>query len=245
MNKTLLGALAPVLAAAAMTSVPTAARADLSFNVGGVSEYRYRGITQTRFKPALQGGADYTAGGFYVGTWASTIKWIKDAGGKADAEIDIYAGFKGDIVKDSLTFDVGVLTYQYPRHRLAISPVTTEVYGAVSFGPASLKYSHSITNLFGFADSKNSGYVDLSASFDVGNGIVVAPHIGYQKVAHNGDYSYTDASVGVSKDFNGLVPSLTLVGTNTKHVGGNHAYSGPTGKNHGRTGVVLGLKYTF
>eukprot|EP01031_Cornospumella_fuschlensis_P016307 gene16307-19921_t len=31
----------------------------LSFNVGAVSEYRYRGISQSRLKPALQGGLDY------------------------------------------------------------------------------------------------------------------------------------------------------------------------------------------
>ncbi|MBV8033617.1 TorF family putative porin, partial [Roseateles sp.] len=47
----------------------------LSFNVGVVSEYRYRGISQTRLKPALQGGIDYAdPSGFYIGSWASTIK---------------------------------------------------------------------------------------------------------------------------------------------------------------------------
>ena len=51
----------------------------LSANVGVVSDYRYRGISQTRLKPALQGGADFAhKSGFYVGTWASTIKWIED-----------------------------------------------------------------------------------------------------------------------------------------------------------------------
>jgi hypothetical protein len=44
-----------------------------------VTDYRYRGISQTKLKPAVQGGVDYAAGGFYVGAWASTIKWIKDA----------------------------------------------------------------------------------------------------------------------------------------------------------------------
>lgn len=245
MKKSLIGLVAPVLAAATVAALPTAARADLSFNVGGVSEYRYRGISQSRFKPALQGGADFSADGFYVGTWASSIKWIKDAGGKADAEIDVYGGYKGDIVKDSLSYDVGVLTYQYPRHKLATSPVTTEIYGALTFGPATLKYSHSVSNLFGFADSKNSGYVDLSASFDVGSGVQLAPHVGYQKVAHNSNYSYTDVSLAVSKDFNGLVPSLTVVGTDTKKIAGSYAYMSPSGKNLGRTGVVVGLKYTF
>ena len=31
----------------------------LSFNVGAVTDYRYRGISQSRLHPALQGGADF------------------------------------------------------------------------------------------------------------------------------------------------------------------------------------------
>jgi uncharacterized protein (TIGR02001 family) len=241
MKKVILS-LATVVAAAAL---PSAAYAQLAFNVGAVTDYRYRSISQSRLKPAIQGGIDFTAGGFYVGTWASSIKWIKDAGGDANVEIDLYGGYKGDIVKDALTYDVGVLTYQYPGHKLGTSPVTTELYGALTFGPATVKYSHSVTNLFGFADSKNSGYLELGASFDVGGGILLAPHIGYQKVSHNGDYSYTDFSFGVSKDFDGLVPSLTVYYVDTKKPGGNYAYISPSGKNLGRTGVVLGVKYNF
>ncbi len=236
----------PFLAAALAASAwPMAAHADLAFNVGGVTEYRYRGISQSRFKPAVQGGIDVSAGGFYLGTWASSIRWIKDAGGDASAEVDVYGGYKGDLVKDSLSYDVGVLSYQFPGHKLAVSPVTTELYGALSFGPATLKYSHSVTNLFGFADSKNSGYLDLSAGFDVGGGVMVAPHIGYQKVAHHGDYSYTDFALSVSKDFNGVVPSLTLYATDTKKINGGYAYASASGRNLGRTGVVLAVKANF
>ncbi|MBL8332493.1 MAG: hypothetical protein JNM08_05290 [Rubrivivax sp.] len=247
MKKSLLS-LAVALAA---TSLPTVALADLSFNVGAVSDYRYRGISQSRLKPALQGGVDWSAGGFYLGAWGSTIKWIKDANAASTnkVEIDLYGGYKGEIVKDSLSYDVGVLNYQYPGHKAGAagfaSPVTTEIYGALTFGPATLKYSHSVTNLFGFSDSKNSGYLDLSASFDVGGGVMVAPHVGYQKVSGNSDFSYTDVSVAVSKDFSGLVPSLTLYYVDTKKINGGYAYVSPAGKNLGRTGVVLGVKYTF
>ena len=241
MKKVILS-LATLVAAAA---VPSAAYAQLAFNAGAVTDYRYRGISQTRLKPAVQGGVDFAAGGFYVGAWASSIKWIKDAGGDAPAEIDLYGGYKGDIVKDSLTYDVGVLTYQYPSHKLSVSPVTTELYGALTFGPATVKYSHSVTNLFGFSDSKNSGYLDLSASFDVGGGVMLAPHVGYQKVSGNSDFSYTDVAFGVSKDFNGLVVSATAVYADVKKISGVPAYVSPSGKNLGKTGVVLGVKYNF
>jgi uncharacterized protein (TIGR02001 family) len=261
MNKTLL-ALASTVAiiallpsAQAQTAAPAPAPAPaeaspLSFNIGLTSDYRYRGISQSRLKPAIQGGVDYAfSSGFYVGVWASSIKWIKDAGGDASAEIDVYGGYKGEIAKD-FTYDVGVLTYQYPSNNLPTSTNTTEIYGALTYGPATLKYSHSVSNLFGFADSKNSGYVDLSATFEVADGIQLIPHVGYQKVAGSGnsDFSYTDYSFTVGKDFSGFFVSAAVVGTSTKTISGNpggYAYYSPDGKNLGRAGVVVAVKKTF
>jgi uncharacterized protein (TIGR02001 family) len=240
--KKIILSLATVVAAG---TVPSAAYAQLAFNAGVFTDYRYRGISQTRLKPAVQAGVDFAAGGFYVGAWASTIKWIKDAGGDARLEVDLYGGFKGELVKDSLSYDVGVLTYQYPSHKLAVSPVTTELYGALTFGPATLKYSHSVSNLFGFSDSKNSNYLDLTASFDVGGGVMLTPHVGYQRVAGNSDFSYVDAAVGVSKDFSGLVVSAQAVYADVKKINGGPAYVSPNGKNLGKAGVVLGVKYNF
>src|SRR6478735_5960052 len=87
---------------------------ELSFNAAVTSDYRYRGISQTRLKPALQGGIDYVndPGGLYAGVWASTIKWTKDAGGGGQVELDLYAGKRGELVKD-ISYDVGVLSYVY------------------------------------------------------------------------------------------------------------------------------------
>jgi len=217
---------------------PLPAAAQVAFNVGAVTDYRYRGISQTRLQPAVQGGVDYTAGAFYVGAWASTIKWIKDAGGDASVEIDLYGGYKGEITKE-LTYDVGFLTYQYPSNKLSPTANTYELYGAATFGPATLKYSHSVSDLFGFANSKNSGYLDLTATFDLGDGLSVAPHLGYQKVAHNKAASYTDYSVLLAKDFSGLVVSGGVYGTD------NDTYVAPNGKNLGRAGLVAGIKYNF
>ena len=102
-----------------------------------------------------------------------------------------------------------------------------------------------MTNLFGFADSKSSGYIDLSAAVDLGNGMTLTPHVGYQKVSNSGDYSYTDYSLTLAKDFSGLVLSIAAVGTDTKKPGGNFAYVSPAGKNLGKATAVLGLKYNF
>lgn len=236
MKKSLIAAAA---AALTLSALPSVSFADgVAFNVGATTDYRYRGISQSRLKPAVQGGLDFTAGGFYAGAWASTIKWVKDGGGDAKVEIDLYGGYKGEVVKD-LGYDVGVLTYYYPSNKLNPSANTTEVYGALTYGPVTAKYSHSVTNLFGFADSKQSGYFDLSATFDVA-GFAVTPHIGHQSVKNLSSASYTDYSLTVAKDFNGLVVSGAIVGTDTD------AYISPVGaKDLGKTSLVLGLKYNF
>jgi uncharacterized protein (TIGR02001 family) len=208
-----------------------------------VTDYRYRGISQTRGEPALQGGADYSNGPFYVGAWASNIKWIKDFGGDADVEIDLYGGFKGEITKE-LTYDVGVLTYQYPSNKLSPNANTTEIYGALTYGPATLKYSHALTDTFGNPDSKNSFYLDLSAGFDVGSGVTLTPHIGYQKIKgpYSGPGSYTDYALTVSKDFSGVVVSGSVIGTDADST----FYSSPAnGKELGKTTLVVGVKYSF
>jgi uncharacterized protein (TIGR02001 family) len=234
-------------AALALTAVPSVSFADLAFNVGVVSDYRYRGISQTRVKPAVQGGADYSAGGLYLGVWASTIKWIKDIpGGDAGVEVDVYGGYKGELAK-GVGYDIGVLSYIYPSNKLSPSANTTELYGAVTMGPGTLKYSHAVTNTFANADSKNSYYLDLSAGFDVGGGLMVTPHIGYQKIKGpaSSAASYTDYSVTVSKDFSGLVVSAAVVGTDADKSFYSPGANANSTKFLGKTGVVLGVKYNF
>ena len=236
--KLILAALAVTLTAGTTLAQAQEAASPLSFNVTLTSDYRYRGISQSRLKPALQGGADYAfANGFYIGTWASTIKWIKDGGGDSDLEIDVYGGYKTEI-SPGLTLDVGLLQYIYPSHKLATSPDTLEVYGAVSFGPVTAKYSHSTSNLFGFADSKRSGYFDVSASFDIGDGFTLVPHVGHQTVKRSSLYSYTDYSVGVTKDYAGFTFGGAIVGTDTKEYVG-------AGKNLGKTALVVSIKKVF
>jgi uncharacterized protein (TIGR02001 family) len=223
---------------------PTSASADLSFNVGAVSDYRYRGLSQSRLRPALQGGVDYAAGRLYVGAWASTIQWVRDAGGGSRGELDVYAGAKGELAP-GLAWDLGLLRYQYVDHALAVSPDTTEAYAALGWGVSTLKLSYSLGNLFGFADSRGSAYLDLSAAFDLGDGYSLSPHLGYQKVAGNDDASYADLALGLSKSFGGLVVQLSAVHADVKKLGGTPVYASPKGRSLGRTALVLGLKSSF
>jgi hypothetical protein len=60
-------------------TLQTATAADpnsFSANIGAVSNYMWRGVSQTQDGPAIQGGLDYAhASGFYLGTWASNVDW--------------------------------------------------------------------------------------------------------------------------------------------------------------------------
>ncbi len=235
----------------------------LSFNAGVVTDYRYRGISQSRLKPAVQGGLDFAhKSGLYAGAWASSIKWITDynlAAAPVDGsvELDLYAGYKGSINKD-VGYDVGVLAYQYVGNSLKntlgggvfANANTTELYGAITTGPITAKYSHSVgKTLFGAINSKGAGYIDLSGTFDLGDGWTVIPHLGYQRVSSKATafygmpLSYTDYSLTVTKDLgNGLVGSAALIGTNADK---DYYVSPVNDKFLGKGGLVLGLKYNF
>ncbi|HEX8786466.1 MAG TPA: TorF family putative porin [Telluria sp.] len=213
---------------------------EVSFNAALTSDYRYRGISQSRLDPALQGGADYTNNptGLYAGTWLSSIKWIKDAGGDDNVEWDIYGGKRGNIT-DAITYDVGGLYYFYPGNGLATNANTFELYGQLGFGPAYVKYSHALTNLFGNPDSKGSGYLDLGANIDVGSGFTLNLHAGRQNVRHNGSLSYTDYKIGATKDLGVCILSLAWFKADTS------AYLSPDRDNLGKSGAVFTVSKTF
>lgn len=231
--------LAGVVTLPALLSVPSASAADAAAaasphtftgNVTLASEYLYRGIAQTRGKPAIQGGFDYAhASGFYAGVWGSSISWINDgvAGASANVEIDVYGGYKGSIGSD-LGYDVGVLTYNYPGTGKTLGGTildqdTTELYAALSWKWLTLKYSHSTTALFGWAKTgttldktTGSGYLELNAAYDLGDGWGINGHAGHQKVNGYADASYSDYKVGMTKDLGFGTVGLAYSTTNAK-----------------------------
>ena len=250
---------APVAAPEAATPGPFTA------NVTLVNDYRYRGISQSNFQPAIQGGFDYAhSSGFYVGNWNSSISWISDAastvGNSASApiEMDFYAGFKHEWSK-GFAADVGVLQYYYPTSNLsafATNPNTTELYVAQNFTFDSitgyLKFSYAVTPLFGTQNSTGSNYTDLTVNYDTGVwGLSLNGHVGYQAVAgrvadgsisNASLYSYTDWKLGVTKDFgSGFAGAVAYVGTNAK----NGAYMNPNAQNLGKAGFLISLTKTF
>jgi uncharacterized protein (TIGR02001 family) len=245
--KSKLASGAAVFALAMMGNVAHAQEAaapehQISYNAALTSEYRYRGLSQTRFDPALQGGADYTynPSGFYAGTWLSTIKWTKDLGGDGNLEVDLYAGKRGQVTPE-ISYDVGGLYYWYPSNDLNPNANTFELYGQLGYGPAYIKYSHSTTNLFGTTNSKQSGYLDLGANLPlpVWEGLVLNLHVGRQRVENNAQFSYTDYKVGLTKDLGFASVSLAWIKANTE------AYVSPSGRNLGKSAAVVSVSKTF
>jgi uncharacterized protein (TIGR02001 family) len=87
--------LVPGLAAAQAASPITG-------NMSLVSDYRFRGLTQTFEEPALQGGFDYAhPSGIYIGNWNSSISDNFYAG--SPLEMDFYGGYKGSAMTSAFS----------------------------------------------------------------------------------------------------------------------------------------------
>ena len=79
------------------------ARAEVSANVGWMSDYYYRGIFQARSSAA--GGADWSQSGFYAGTWAADL----DDG----LEVDGYFGYALEV--GGVALSAGFTGYYYTQ----------------------------------------------------------------------------------------------------------------------------------
>lgn len=198
----------------------------LTGNAGLFSDYRFRGFTQTGYKPSWQGGFDVAhTSGFYVGSWNANVEQALYRG--ASLEMDVYAGWKSTLA--GLGVDLGALTCRYPT-RAATGAVGEvhhdEVYLGLSYGFATLKYSHQLSNYFGLGDgtatdTKGGSYLDLGLAYDLGGGWGLNGHYGHQTLPHAPAFglpgtSVDDYKVGVTKDLRGWVLNAAWVGTSRK-----------------------------
>jgi uncharacterized protein (TIGR02001 family) len=103
--------LCAALLAPFAASAQDEAESPFSWNVTGVSDYVFRGVSQTDEDPTLQVGFTYTSPvGLYAGVWGSGVDF---GDGGPDAEVDYFIGYGVDIT-DSLNFDVMLNHYSYP-----------------------------------------------------------------------------------------------------------------------------------
>ena len=247
---------APEAAAAPAAAAPAAPASPytLSYNVGLYSQYVFRGLTQTSYNPAIQGGMDFShTSGFYLGTWGSNISWLNDSKNydRSSLEWDIYGGFRNTFGQSDFGYDVGLLNYIYPGSRTGrkgdgsgfgndnpafTNPYTLELYGALTWKWLQAKVSYGITDIFGAKDSSGSYYAELNANYPIGDsGYTINAHVGRQEYEGHVDsigldnkhvLSYTDWKLGLTKSWsNGVNVGGYWTDTNAKDAGyGNDYY---------------------
>lgn len=227
-----------------------AAASDLGngFAVSGgatlVSDYRFRGISQTDKRFAIQGTFTIShSSGFYGTVWGSSIDDYIANGG--DAELDLILGYKKTF--KSTTVDGGILYYYYPGSG-GINSDFAEPYIHVTqaVGPLSL------TGSVAYAPKQKALTVDgvhkednLYLAGDVAYAIPKTPvsltgHLGH---SFGPSYltigkEYTDWGVGASVTVKNLTAGLQYVDTN------KNLYS-PRGRNIAGAGVVASLGVAF
>ena len=190
-------------------------------NVAVVSDYMFRGITQTWGHPAIQGGGDLTLkNGFAAGLWASSISERSYPG--AAMELDLYGSY-GANFNDDWSWRAGLYGYVYPggnldqaKPRLATRSFNTlEANAALTWKWLTLKYSRSLTDYFAIdteqgydANSKGTGYVQVDASIPLSTEWSLALHGAHTDIparlitmAGSLDPSYSDFGATVKYQF--------------------------------------------
>jgi len=193
-----------------------------SANIGLFSQYVWRGMTQTKKQPALQGGVDYAhVSGFYAGTWVSNVSWLKDDGDASyfksggTVELDLYGGYGGEFGETAIGYDIGVIQYIFPGSKRSgnASANATELYAGLSFDWLTAKYSFALSDdAWGFDDARGTGYYEVNADIPLGeSGFELNLHIGSFKYdgksggVKNNEYDYEDWKIGLTKSWkNGI-----------------------------------------
>ena len=228
-------------------SSPVLAQEGSAFTVSGgatlVSDYRFRGISQTDKRFAVQGTFTVAhASGLYATVWGSSIDDYVYNG--ADQEIDFIAGYRRTF--GGTTVDVGVLYYYYPGSG-GIDSDFAEPFVSVShaFGPATAKltanYAPKQSALSIGAGKEDNLYLagDLGLAVP-GTPVSLSAHVGHSfgpSYLTIGD-EYTDWSLGASLTHKNLVLGVAYVDT-------DGTFITPSGRNASDAGIVASVGVPF
>jgi uncharacterized protein (TIGR02001 family) len=167
----------------------------LSANVGLVSDYVFRGFSQTSENAAIQGGVDATYGSFYAGAWASTVDFGDDTG----AEVDVYGGYRTEAAGYALDF--GVIGYLYPKepdgadyNYVEFKAAASRAIGPATFG-AAVYYS---PDFFGVDEAAT--YVELNGAFSPIEKVTISGAVGQQFLDVSDDYATWNVGVTYAID---------------------------------------------
>lgn len=203
--------LAALLLAPAVSFAQEAEESESNFsgNAGIVTDYVFRGVSQTNGDIAMQGGLDYAFGdsGFYVGAWGSNVDFDEFQG--PEFEIDAYVGYAADL-GEKFNIDLMLTRYNYIG--------TGDDYGSIDYNEVIAKFA--MTNIatltVGYTDDYvNSGedatYVSLGNSWDLGNDYSLNASFG-RSYFTDGDFN--DWNLGISKTIGPVEIGLNYYDTN-------------------------------
>ena len=203
---------------AALMWASAAAAADVSGELGVVSDYRYRGVTLSHGRPVAQGSVTIEDdSGLYGEAWASTLE---RPGDPTDSEVDFTAGFSKDL-SAAFNVDLSGTFFAYPSagsdNYFETTAVVTATQGAASgsFGFSYIppqratrddgRVSHDNAYLFGVLDyaiAKTS--LTLKSGFGYERGA-------FDEVEHGGKWDWT---LGCEAQFEPVTIGLAYVGSN-------------------------------
>ncbi|WP_404333621.1 TorF family putative porin [Sphingomonas sp. MMS12-HWE2-04] len=162
----------------------------VSGSVAIVSDYRFRGVSQTDEEMAVQGGVSVAhKSGLYAGTWGSNLAGWGTFGG-ANIELDLYGGYKIALGEGS-ALDVGLTWYMYPGGADDTDFAEAYVKLSGSLGPVSalagVAYAPKQEALGNFSATPESNgqsednlylWTDLSSGVP-GSPVTLKAHLGY------------------------------------------------------------------
>lgn len=143
-------AAATLITGAMFTST---ASAEMSYNLGYMSEYHFRGIFQNT--SVASAGADYENGGFYAGTWAADVG--------DGLEVDGYFGY-GIETESGFTASIGFTGYYYTGD---FDDTYEEINLNFGYNVFGLEYSFGEYDNFGGPD-QDYDFLALSVSLENG-----------------------------------------------------------------------------
>ena len=259
---------ATVLAAAGTPALAEDTAPPSAFTITGgadiASDYRFRGISQTNKRFAIQGTGTVThSSGFYLSFWGSSIDDYVESGG--DAELDLIAGYKHSF--KGTTIDGGFLYYYYPGAGQKGLPVRSDFFepyinASHTFGPIGVKVGGNFSwkqKALGIPNTPgNSGgsgiyaYGELSAAIPK-TPITITGHLGHSFIRNYITFGvhYTDYSITASYAWKALTFSAGYVDTN-KHldsypggIGGSYGTFIGTNRNVSGSGFVGSVAVAF
>jgi len=205
--------LALVIGLLALSGV---SQAQFSSTWTAVSDYDFRGFSQSDEDPALQGSADYAFGdsGFSIGAWASNVEF---AGYDGDIELDLYANYVGKI-NDTFAWTAGITRYTYPGSDASATEAEIGEYfeGYLGFNAGNFSFKQWYSNDF-YDGGDSAEYSEANYTQPIGDKFSLAFHVGYSW----GDYWDNNETVDYAVQGNVTTGNFTLfakfTGTDIDH----------------------------